>query len=114
MMDTIDCALSLGLDPDSAIEMEVKPFTADALWRPQDPEAPRFLHFINSWTRLTAALNELSRAMGLNDFYPFVWSPSVVAKLHFVHLVVCDVGTMAEPDRSAPYCPATAEVAGPK
>ncbi len=91
MMDTIDCALSLGLDPDSSIEMKVQPFTADALCRPQDPEGPRFLHFINSWIRLTAALNELSRAMGLNDFYPFVWSRNVVAKLHFVHLVVCDL-----------------------
>jgi hypothetical protein len=106
MMDTIDCALGLGLDPDSSIEMEVKPFTADALFRPEDPEGPRFLHFINSWTRLTAALNELSRAMGFNDFYPFVWSPRVVAKLHFVHLVVCDIGAAAESESST-----TAEVA---
>ena len=91
MMDTIDCALSFGLDPDSSIEMELKPFSADALSRTRDPEGTRFLRFVNSWTRLTALLNELSRAMGFNDFYPFVLSRSAVAKLHFVHLVVSDV-----------------------
>ncbi len=90
MTDTIDCALGLGLDPDSAIELDVEPFTSDALCNQQDPDGQRFLHFVNSWTRLTAALNELSRAMGYNDFYPFVLSHSAVAKLHFVHLVVGD------------------------
>jgi Putative zinc-binding metallo-peptidase len=70
----------------------VEPFGSDALFRPQDPEGQHFLHFIESWTRLTAALNELSRAMGYNDFYPFVLSRSTVAKLHFVHLVVGEAG----------------------
>ena len=41
-----------------------------------------------SWTQLTAVLNELSRAMGLADFYPFVLSQRAVAKLHFVHLAI--------------------------
>jgi hypothetical protein len=102
IVDTLDCALSFGLDPESSIEMEVKPFTSDALCRPQDPEGPRFLHFINSWTRLTAALNELSRAMGYNDFYPFVLSRHAVAKLHFVHLVVSDAGAHASEPSSEP------------
>ena len=44
-------------------------------------EARAFLNFINACTRLTAVLNKLSRAMGLIDFYPFVLSRSVVAKL---------------------------------
>ena len=100
MMDTIDCAFHLGLDPDVAIELEVEPFGSDALFRPQDPEGQHFLHFIESWTRLTAALNELSRAMGYNDFYPFVLSRSTVAKLHFVHLVVGEAGGGAQSNLS--------------
>jgi hypothetical protein len=33
-------------------------------------------------------LNELARSMGQPDFYPFVMSKPVVAKLQFVHMVV--------------------------
>jgi len=91
IMDTIDCSLSFGLDPDSSIDVEVRPFTEEALFDAQDPEGPHFLHFINSWTRLTAVLNELSRAMGFSDFYPFVLSRCAVAKLHFVQLVAHNV-----------------------
>jgi hypothetical protein len=90
VMDTLETALGFGLDPESSIEMEVKPFTSDALFRPEDPGGEQFLRFLNSWTRLTAVLNELSRAMGLHDFYPFALPRRVVAKLHFVHLVVTE------------------------
>ena len=93
VMDTLETALGFGLDPESSIEMEVKPFTSDALFRPKDPSGERFLRFLNSWTRLTAVLNELSRAMGLHDFYPFALPRGVVAKLHFVHLVVTEAGS---------------------
>jgi hypothetical protein len=81
MVDTTDTALSFGLDPESSIDLEVEPFTSDAL-------AQDFLDFVNSWTRLTALLNELSRGMGLNDFYPFVLSRPAVEKLYFVHEAV--------------------------
>jgi hypothetical protein len=50
-----------------------------------------FLDFLNQWTRLTTLLNEMSRAMGQPDFYPFVLPREVVAKLHFIHLVVTSV-----------------------
>ncbi len=93
MMDTLECALSFGLNPDSSIELKIKPFASEALFRPQDPGAGRFLHLLDSWSRLTAVLNELSRAMGLNAFYPFALSNTAAAKLHFVHLIVTDVSS---------------------
>ena len=37
---------------------------------------------------LTYVLNSLNRGMGLPDLYPFVLSPTVMAKLRFVHEVV--------------------------
>ena len=59
-----------------------------ALYQPEHPEAQTFLDFLNDWTRLTTLLNEMSRSMGQTDFYPFVLPHQVVAKLHFIHLLV--------------------------
>ena len=87
MRDTIDTAVSLGLATDSA-HLEFIAFTLDALYQPDHPEAQTFLDFLNDWTRLTTLLNEMSRSMGQPDFYPFVLPHEVVAKLHFIHLLV--------------------------
>jgi hypothetical protein len=87
MRDTIDTALSFGLKTDSP-NLEFTPFTIDALYQPDHPEAQHFLDFLNDWTRLTTMLNEMSRSMGQPDFYPFVLPREVVAKLHFIHLLV--------------------------
>jgi hypothetical protein len=95
MRDTIDTALSFGLAADSA-QLEFTPFTLDALYRPEHPEAQHFLEFLNDWTRLTTMLNEMSRSMGQPDFYPFVLPHEVVAKLHFIHLLVTSASWLPE------------------
>jgi hypothetical protein len=87
MLDTLDTALSFGLDA-SDVEFDADPFTKHDLWRPDDPGAAEFLGFVNGWVELTGVLNELSRSMGQPDYYPFVLPRPVVAKLQFVHLVV--------------------------
>lgn len=87
MLDTLDTALSFGLDT-RQLEMEIEPFGRDALFRPNDPGAKRFLSFVNAWIELSAVLNELSRSMGQPDLYPFVLPRPAVAKLHFIHLVI--------------------------
>jgi hypothetical protein len=43
---------------------------------------------IDAWLPLTFAVNSLNRAMGNQDLYPFVLSPTVIGKLSFVHKVV--------------------------
>jgi hypothetical protein len=40
---------------------------------------------IEAWLPLTFAVNSINRSMGLSDLYPFVLSPTVIAKLTFVH-----------------------------
>ena len=85
MTETLDTASSFNLDIES-VEMPFEGFRPDVLLQPDD----EFLHFINSWGRFTAVLNELSLSMGLPDFYPFVLSKSSVAKLHFVHRLIED------------------------
>ncbi|WP_434047737.1 MULTISPECIES: zinc-binding metallopeptidase family protein [Sorangium] len=87
MVDTVDTALSFGIDADE-VELDVEPWRTDALWRPDDPGAKSFLDFLNAWLELTAVLNEMSRSMGQHDFYPFVLPRVAVAKLQFIHLVV--------------------------
>jgi hypothetical protein len=94
MRDTIDTAVSLGLAHDNlhTAHLEFTPFTMDALYQPAHPEAQHFLDFLNDWMRLTTLLNEMSRSMGQPDFYPFVLPRRVVAKLHFIHLLVLSGG----------------------
>jgi hypothetical protein len=87
MVDTLDTALSFGLDI-RKLELEIEPFGREALYRPNDPGAKRFVAFLNSWIELTAVLNELARAMGQPDLYPFALPRPAIAKLHFIHLVV--------------------------
>ncbi len=87
MVDTLDTALSFGLDT-RRLELEIEPFGRDALFQPDDPDAPRFLSFLNAWIELTAVLNEISHSMGHADLYPFALPPPAVAKLHFIHLVI--------------------------
>lgn len=87
MVDTMLTARGLGINGEN-IELEIEPFTSADLDVADSPDAERFLQFINTWVELSAAMNELSRAMGQQDHYPFVLSRPAIAKLHFVHRLV--------------------------
>jgi hypothetical protein len=87
VVDSLGTALGFGLDAGD-IEGMAQPFERDALCAPDDPDAAAVLSLINSWIEMTMVLNELARSMGEPDFYPFVMSKPVVAKLQFVQLVV--------------------------
>jgi hypothetical protein len=85
MTDTLDTARRFGIDN---VQIEFEPFTPESLFGLEHHDGKDFLEFLNFWAELTAVLNELSRSMGLPDFYPFVLSRDAVAKLHFVHTVI--------------------------
>ena len=87
MVDTLDTAGSFGLDAHTS-DLQYERFDTAPLFQPEAPDAQRFLEFVNRWVELTGVLNELSRSMGLADFYPFVLSAPAVAKLQFIHLVI--------------------------
>jgi hypothetical protein len=78
MIDTIETAHVAGL----ALSPQL----------PQSPIAVFDFHpreadmdqLIEAWLALTFAVNSINRSMGLHDLYPFVLTPSVVAKLAFV------------------------------
>lgn len=87
MREGLDSArtMSIAVDPES---ITLDPFPADALLYSDDPQGPAFLADLNEWCALSTAVNELNRAMGQQDFYPFVISRAVVRKLHFIHHAV--------------------------
>jgi hypothetical protein len=88
LVDTLETASSFRLAFDS---LPFEGFHADSLWQPDAPNAQEFLELLTAWGRVTVVLNELSRSMGLPDFYPFVLSRDAVAKLHFVHTLLTTV-----------------------
>lgn len=87
VIDSLGTAMGYGFNLERNAG-RVRPFTREALYAPDDPAAERFLHLLNAWVRMTVLLNELARSMGQPDFYPFVLSAPVVAKLQFVQMVV--------------------------
>jgi hypothetical protein len=87
LVDTLDTAASFGLDGER-VELSYERFGPDVVADAGDPQAAGFLQLINGWMELTGVLNELSRSMGVADFYPFVLSRPAVRKLHLVHRVI--------------------------
>ncbi len=87
LVDTLDTARSFGVDGEH-VELRYERYGVAALVDTQDNEPQSFLRLINSWMELTGVLNELSRSMGVADFYPFVLSVPAVRKLHLVHRIV--------------------------
>ncbi|GAB3592909.1 zinc-binding metallopeptidase family protein [Acetobacter peroxydans] len=47
-----------------------------------------FDEIINAWVPLASVVNALNRSMGLPDFYPFILTQGVRAKLAFIHKVI--------------------------
>jgi len=95
LVDTLDTASSFGLDGER-VELSYERFGTEVLngaagaagTERTDAQGQAFLRLINGWMELTGVLNELSRSMGVADFYPFVLSAQVVKKLYLVHRVV--------------------------
>ena len=90
LRDTLDTARSFGIDGES-VELSYERFSVATLGAEAAEDPPRakaFLALVTGWMELTGVLNELSRAMGLADFYPFVLSATALRKLYLVHRVV--------------------------
>jgi hypothetical protein len=84
MLDTLATGTSSGIGRDS-VDLPFEPFTSEVLWQPDSTD---FLDLLNSWIRLSTALNELARAMGQHDFYPFALPKAAGAKLQFIHELI--------------------------
>ena len=92
VVDSLGAAMGFGIDA-TDLESDIEPFTRDALYAPDDPQAERTLSLLNAWIEIVTVLNEMARSMGQPDFYPFVVSKPVVAKLQLVQMIVIDACT---------------------
>jgi hypothetical protein len=88
MLDTLATAMSFGMGRDS-LDLPFEPFSREVLWQPDTTD---FLDLLNSWIRLSTVLNEMARAMGQHDFYPFALPKAAGAKLQFIHTVIAANG----------------------
>ncbi len=94
LIDTLDTARSFGVDGER-VELNFERYGVEVLQGTDDPIAHEFLRLFNSWMELTGVLNELSRSMGVADFYPFVLSAPAVRKLYLVHRIIAANGSAA-------------------
>ena len=99
MTDSLSTAVGFGLDAED-LESRISPFTNEDLHAPDDPGAKEFLALLNSWIEMILVLNEVARSMGEPDFYPFVMSKPVVAKLQLINMIVADARPRA-PSKAA-------------
>jgi len=92
IVDTLETAAACGLS--------LRPTRPDEPVLQASPEAINglrsFKHLIDRWFPLTYVLNNLNRALGLPDGYPFVLSSSAIEKLRFVHEAVQSSGYLTQ------------------
>ena len=85
MVDALETARAFGLTLDprgpagESLSLEID-------FRPYD--APDLATLTAAWPPLTVAVNAINRSLGQPDVYPFVLTPSIEAKLGFVHDLV--------------------------
>ncbi len=83
--DTLQTAAAYGISV-AGPDAQATPDAPLAAVPREDPSG--FDEIISTWLPLTYALNAVNRSMGKDDLYPFVLSPTVLAKLAFVHHAV--------------------------
>lgn len=85
MVDAIDTAEAVGLEPRAAglVLGAAWPFKPYDIYREETFQA-----LVERWVPLTLAMNDLSRSLGHEDYYPFVIPPPAYQKLAFVHRAV--------------------------
>ncbi len=87
IMDAVETAAAFGWIAE-AVPMPFTPFTLDDLDARPAPATGKFLHTLNTWAKISPALNEIAASLGHPNLYPFVLSKATARKLHFVHRTI--------------------------
>ncbi|MEO5807579.1 putative zinc-binding metallopeptidase [Devosia sp.] len=85
IVDTVEMASAFGIRADPKTDTDGSMAVAidfDPYW------SAKFEEIVDRWIPLTLLMNNLNRAMGQPDAYPFVLSPAVIDKLCFIHNLV--------------------------
>jgi hypothetical protein len=90
LIDTTEMAAAFGVRVDPVID-DAGPLTRFNF----DPYSETHIdRLIENWIPLASLINNLNRAVGQHDAYPFVLTPEVVAKLGFVARLVHEAGAV--------------------
>jgi hypothetical protein len=81
MVDTLETARAFGV----SLRPKVAKGANLAATIDFDPYRSEMARIIEAWLPLIFAVNSINRSMGQPDLYPFVLTPTVIAKLTFVH-----------------------------
>lgn len=99
MIDAVELLVAYGLrlSPTTVGPQGLAPADPAAVFAvvPRDPLSGNFDDLLAAWTPLTCLANSLNRSLGLQDWYPFVMCPAVIAKLRLIHRVVAEHRTGA-------------------
>jgi hypothetical protein len=85
IVDTLEMVASSGMTVRPQID-KTGGFSATIDFNPY--RAPSIEPIIEVWLPYVFAMNNVNRAMGLADLYPFVLAPPVIGKLGFIHKLV--------------------------
>jgi hypothetical protein len=91
VVDTTEMATAFGVRLRPAVDTRGE-LTA---WLDFDPYAvSKIEDLIDNWVPLSSLINNLNRAVGQHDAYPFVLTPDVIEKLAFIAKVIRAAGTV--------------------
>lgn len=91
LIDTTEMAAAFGVHTQPAVD-ERGELTAKISFDPYRPNSIDEL--VEHWIPLASLINNLNRAVGQNDAYPFVLTPGVIEKLGFVHKLAREAGAV--------------------
>ncbi|NEI74864.1 hypothetical protein GR212_35590 [Rhizobium lusitanum] len=80
IVDTLETARSYGMSIDPRNHQEMAAEIDFDPYRAKDAE-----QLLKAWIPISLAINAIQRSMGQPDFYPFVLTPVVIAKLDYLH-----------------------------
>jgi hypothetical protein len=87
IVDTLEMLAASGMSVNPKVDKSGD-FAAKVTFDPY--RADSIEQIIDNWFPYVFAINNVNRAMGARDLYPFVLSPAVISKLGFIHRLVHD------------------------
>jgi hypothetical protein len=85
IVDAVETSRAFGWK-DEAVPIPFTPFSTDVLGGfTQDAE---FLGTLNTWAKISPALNEIAASLGQRNLYPFALNATTARKLHFIHRTI--------------------------
>jgi hypothetical protein len=96
IVDTLEMVAASGMSVKPKVD-KTGDFAARVTFDPYNAQSIE--QIVDAWLPYVFAMNNVSRAMGARDLYPFVLSPAVIGKLGFIHDLVHGLKQKAEPER---------------